>query len=104
MVEVRFRSRADWERCCVAAQAETAYGPVRARLLGLRLQQLAAMQSMDDIVFLPSAPHERADHWTVTVSEDLQLIVSSVEHDGLLEESRHELVVVEAILTGGRRA
>jgi hypothetical protein len=94
VVEVRFRSQADWQMACEAARAESLHGPGRARRLALRLQQLAAMQSSMDIEAVLGVPQD-GDRWLVPVDEGSSLVVSSAGSGSEAKPSSSEIIVIE---------
>ena len=58
MVVLRFRSDEVRRACCDLARTRRLWGPVVARRVSRRLQQLEAMATLADLHFLPFDSHE----------------------------------------------
>lgn len=53
MLVVRFDSESVWKDCCNAAHMRRTWGARRALLISMRIQQIEAMNSIEDLAFMP---------------------------------------------------
>lgn len=97
MVALRFRSNEVRLACCDLARLRRRWGPVVARRISHRLQQLEAMTTVADLAFLPFDFYEHGGGVVeVTVAEDLSLLIER------LDMSEGEALMHEIIVTGLR--
>lgn len=76
MVVLRFRSDEVRLACCDLARLRTQWGPVVARRISHRLQQLEAMTTLADLDFLPFDSHEHGGGVIeVAVADHLSLVI-----------------------------
>src|SRR5262245_51554336 len=84
MVVLRFRSAEVRRTCCDLARMRRLWGPVAARRISHRLQQLEAMTTLADLKFLPFDSYEH-DGGVVEVSVADQLSLFIERGPDLLE-------------------
>jgi len=79
VLELRFRTKELRDHCCDMDHMTRAWGAEGATCLARRLQQLAAMASLDDVMFLPCDSARDADgrlwlrvdpHRVIVLSDD----------------------------------
>lgn len=104
VVEVRFRSATDKAQCCDTAAANARFGAVLARLVALRLQQLAAMESVEEIVLIPAEVRRDGARWVVGVDSRTSLIVTLAEDAVPATLGHDEILVVEQVAVGARHS
>lgn len=89
MLLLRFADDALWRDCCDASHMHRRWGPERARRLSLRLQQVEATMSLDDLEFMPFDSHNRAGGVIeIAVDDVTSLFIESVDplqEDGPLQ-------------------
>ena len=76
MVVLRFRRDEVRRACCDLANMRRQWGPVVARRISRRLQQVEAMTTLADLSFLPFESVQHADGvFEVAVTNDLALFI-----------------------------
>lgn len=96
---MRFRTQELCDRCCDFTSSKEYWGQRRADLLGLRLQQLAAMASIDDVVFLPcETKSDGKGRFHVAVDGGCFLIISALTDFAGDRQFPGEVLVIEEII------
>jgi hypothetical protein len=104
MLELRFKERELRDRCCDMASMTRSWGAEAAERLALRLQQLAAMESVDDVSFLPCDTSKDGEgHIHVAVSVGLTVVVSEVAENAVRGEYMMAVLIVEDIVESGKK-
>jgi hypothetical protein len=76
MVVLRFASEGVRRACCDPARMRERWGPAVARQISRRLQQLEAMETIADLVFLPFDSHDHGGGVIeVVVADQVSLFV-----------------------------
>ena len=104
MLELRFKTRELRDRCCDTASMTRSWGAEAAEQLALRLQQLAAMTSVNDVSFLPcdtSINGEGRLH--ITVAGGLAVVVSEAAEEAVRDEYMTDVLIVEDIVYSDRQ-
>ncbi len=99
MLELRFKTRELRDRCCDTATMTRSWGTDAAERLTLRLQQLAAMASVNDVSFLPcdtSINGEGRLH--IAVADGLAIVVSEAAEEAVRGEYMTDVLIVEDIV------
>lgn len=79
MVVLQFNDEKVWLDCCDPAHMRRRWGAVRARQISHRLQQIEAMTSLADLLFLPLDCRTVDGRVEVDVDEDLVLVLEPQE-------------------------
>ena len=72
---IRFRDDEARRSCCDLGYMRRQFGLDTARQISHRLQQLEAINSIDDLAFLPFGSRVVDDHLEVTVNDNLSLLL-----------------------------
>ena len=104
MLELRFKTRKLRDRCCDMASMTGAWGSEASERLGLRLQQLAAMVSVDDVSFLPcDTSMDGEGHLHVAVGAGLAVVVSEAAEKAMRGEYMTDVLMVEDIVESDKK-
>lgn len=102
MIEVRFRTAADRALWCDSARASAAFGVRIARSVSLCLQQLAALDSLEEIVLLPRASSRRGERWVLDLNGDAKIVLSAAGQDVVAGSKRTvDIIAIERIEVDG---
>lgn len=97
MLVLRFETEAAWRECCDGSEMRRRWGRPLARRISRRLQQIEAMDSLDDLAFMPFGSAVHADGTAeVELDDDMSLFlrpVAASQEDGQMPAT-HVLVSV----------
>lgn len=94
LVTLQF-GNAEAKNCCDHTQLRRRYGATAARVVARRLQQLHAMESLDDLEFLPFNSTRRGPVIEVTIDDRLTLVLESRPQQEKGRKSMHVILVRE---------
>jgi len=100
VVELRFSDSEVKAQCQRPASADL--GAVRERCLRLRLQQLSAVDSIEEVSKLPCLVVSDGSHARVSVDQGAVLLVTVGDAAGRTERGAKVLVVEALLITAGR--